>query len=420
MELDPSLRAPADAPAAPVPNISFARLIGTSTAVKICMDTTVQFWSPFLSIVAAGMGTSVVVMGRLVSLRSAMGMSAPLMGLLSDRIGYRRAIRLSLTLAAAGILLVGISPNLWVAALGMAVMGLGTGSFLPLLQSYLSSRLPYALRARGLGIVEYSWALTGIVGLSAIGWLIAATNWRVPMVILSGLLLVAGWVVSRLPPTHHAEAIEAESAQRPLPVRSFGAQVRDYFSLGETARSTYATILTGALIYFAGNQLLIIYGAWLAVEFGLEAAALGTVAMVLGIFDLAAAVTVSLWVDRLGKRRGVIAGLVVSLAGFLAIPAMTTSVALAVLGIALARIGFEFAIVSYFPLLSEQAPAQRGKVMSLGSAILLAFGTAAGFTSPMLFEWGGIRNVALLSGAAVGGSLIVILTLVHERSHSAS
>lgn len=397
--------------------MSVSRLIATSTAVKLCMDTTVQFLSPFLSIVAAGLGADVVAMGRLVSLRSIMGLLAPAFGIYADRSGYRRTIRLALTLAAAGMFILGIASSLWVAALGMIIMGLGTGSFVPVLQSYLSGRLPYSLRARGLGIVEYSWALTGIVSLSVMGWIIAATNWRVPILLLAGLLLVAGWVVSRLPPTQHthgAPASLAPDGRVDAPARSPAQRVRAYFALGANTRSTYATIFAGTLIYFAGNQMMILWGAWLDDAFQLGASTLGTVALVLGIFDLVASVIVSLYVDSFGKKRSVIVGAVVALAGFLAMPSMTGNLTLAVLGIALARMGFEFAIVSYFPLLSEQTPHARGKVMSLGSAILVGLSTTAGLTAPWLYVGWGISAVAWLSAAALVLSLVILLTAVHE------
>ncbi len=405
---------------APAPGeVSFARLIGTSTAVKLVMDTAVQIFNPFLGIIAAGLGTNVVVMGRLVSLRSSMGLFAPAFSGLADRLGYRRTIRLSLTLAAAGMLLIGVSPTVWIAAIGMAVMGLGSGSFLPILQAYLSTRLPYTVRARGLGIVEYAWALTGIVGLSLVGLLIAATSWRVPFVLLALLLLVAGWVVRGLPPTHHAAAAQQDTAQGAESAAGRGLspveRVRRFFAIHQNARSTYSTIAAGALNYFGAMQLMLIHGAWLSDRFGLGAAALGTVALVLGVGDLVASVSVSLFTDRIGKRRSVLLGTAVAIAGYLLLPRIAGDVTAAVLGILLARAGFEFTIVSHFPLLSEQAPAQRAKVMTLGSAILLLLATGAGFTAPWLYLRIGIGGVTALSALVSAVAFVILLVLVRER-----
>ena len=76
------------------------------------IDTTLQIFNPFLTIIAAGAGISVVAMGRLVSLRSMMGLTAPVLGALADRIGYRRVIRGSLLAVAAGMLVIGFSTGL--------------------------------------------------------------------------------------------------------------------------------------------------------------------------------------------------------------------------------------------------------------------------------------------------------------------
>ncbi len=159
------LQAATTTPSAQVGDISFARLIGTSTGIKLAVDTSVQLFNPFLAIIAGGLGTTVVGMGMLVSLRSIMGLFAPLFGAHSDRVGYRRTIRLALLLNAVGILIVGLSPSVFVAAVGMIVMGLGTGSFVPMLHAYLSGKLSYSRRARSghrrvlLGAGRDIWAV---------------------------------------------------------------------------------------------------------------------------------------------------------------------------------------------------------------------------------------------------------------------
>jgi predicted MFS family arabinose efflux permease len=421
---DPPSQSPASVAAAQ-PDDDFVRLIGTSTGVKLIMDTGVQVFNPFLGLIATGLGSSVVVLGRLLSLRSLMGLTAPAFGSLTKRIGYRRTIQLSLFSAALGISIVGISPNVWVAALGMIIMGFGTGSFVPLLQAYLSGRLPYHRRAQGLGIVEYSWALTGIIMLPIMGLLIAATNWRVPLLLIGLLLFCAAFVIMSLPPTRHLGTLAA-----PAPVprsaagtsgapasRTFAGRVTDFFHLPGNARSTYATIATGALIYVAGLQVMIIYGTWLGVEYGLGAAALGTVAFVFGWFDLTASVAVSLFTDRMGKKVAVLVGALVAVVGYAGAVWWTLPMVGAIVLIGVARMGFEFAIVSYFPLLSEQQPTERSKTMTLGSAIMLTFATASGFSAPWLFTRYGMQGVVLVSGIATLLAIAVLLTLVQDAGN---
>ena len=391
--------------------ISFGRLIGTSIATKVLVDTGNQIFNPFLPMIAAGLGIDVIMLGRLVGLRSAMGIFAPLFGALADRRGYRMVIRTALLMNAAGFLLLGGSRSPWMTVLAMILAGLGAASFVPTLQAYVSGRLPYAIRARGLGMIEYSWALTGIVALPLIGLLIEATNWRVPFFLLAAGMVVMSFVFARMPAAQHElEKVGVLTAQPRSSLRAF-------FRLGDNARSAYATILAGALSYFAAMQVMIVHGAWLAAQYGLTASQLGLVAFVLGFFDLAASVSVSLFTDRIGKRRSVLIGIVGSLAGYVAMPFLNIGVVPAVLAIGATRMLFEFNIVSHFPLLSEQAPAQRAKAMTLGSSIALIAATVAGFTGPWLLVNVGVAGVAWTSAVAVTMALIAVLLLVHEPGY---
>jgi predicted MFS family arabinose efflux permease len=141
---------------------------------------------------------------------------------------------------------------------------------------------------------------------------------------------------------------------------------------------------------------------------------LGLVAFVFGWFDLAASVSVSLFTDRIGKRRSVLLGICSSLVGYLLLPIFNTGVVMAVLALAVTRMCFEFNIVSHFPLLSEQAPAQRGKVMALGSAVALMGGTVAGFSGPWLLVYVGVAGLSWVSAAVIAVTLLIVLLFVRE------
>jgi predicted MFS family arabinose efflux permease len=394
-------------------SMSFARLISTSIVVRLLVDTSVQMFNPFLPIFATGMGTDVVVMGRLVSLRSAMGIFAPIFGALADRTGYRRIMRASLLAVALALLLIGVSTNLWLVALAMMVMGLGLAGFVPTLQAYISARLPYAKRARGIGMLEYSWALTGIVGLSLMGLLIANTSWRAPFFVLSAGMLVMVWVLGALPSarTESAPVHPATGEPQPMPI---GARMTRFFHLGSNAASAYGLILASVANFFAAMQLMIVYGAWLSDQYGLGARELGYVALLFGCFDLTASVSVSLFTDRFGKRRSALVGTTGALFGYLLIPWLNVALIPAVLSAALARGFFEFAVVSTIPLLSEQVPAQRGKVMTLSSAGAMTASTVAAFVAPTLYTTQGIGGVTLLSAFFAALSLTLFLTRVRE------
>lgn len=388
--------------------ITFRRLIGTGIGAKLLVDIGQQIFNPFLPVISAGLGIDVVTMGRLVGLRSLMGIFSPLAGEAADRTSYRLVIRFALLLNAAGFLCVGMSDNMWVTVLGMILAGLGANAFVPMLQAYVSGHLAYGVRARGLGMIEYAWALTGIVALPLIGFLIAWTSWRVPFLILSAGMVAMSFVFALMPATHGREGVSpgtGELARSSLP---------GFFRFHENMRSTYATIAAGGLSYFAAMQVMIAHGAWLANQYGLGPAQLGMVAFVLGWFDLAASVSVSLFTDRIGKRRSVLFGITGSLIGYILMPFLNFNMAMAIVAIGVARMCFEFNIVSHFPLLSEQVPAQRGKAMTLGSAVALVGATVAGFSGPWLLVNVGVAGLAWVSAAAVVAALVIVVLLVRD------
>jgi len=386
--------------------VSFRRLIGVGMSAKLLVDIGVQMFNPFLPIFAAGLGVDVLTMGRLLGLRSATGLLAPVAGALADRTGYRRVIRGALLLSAAGFFLLAAANSLWLITLAFLLIGVGASSFVPTLQAYVSARLPYAIRARGLGMIEYAWALTGILGLPLVGLMLQHLSWQVPLIVLGAGLTAMAFVFGLLPPARQSGPRTAPGARRGAPL--------DFFRIGANARSAYAAIAAAALSYFAAMQVMIAHGVWLQAEYGLSAAQLGAVAFVLGFFDLAASVSVSLFTDRIGKRRSVLIGIAGSLVGYVLMPFFNFNVVAATLAIALARMFFEFNIVSHFPLLSQQSPPHRGKLMTLGAAISLAGATVAGFSGPWLYLTAGVGALAATSAVAVTASLVLVLTLVNE------
>ena len=373
---------------------STPRLLGIGLGTRFLVDTAKQMFGPFLSIFAAGFGMDIVALGQLLSVRSVVGITAPVFGALADRIGYRRVLQAELLLSAAGMFLIGASRSLWALVLGMILTGVGTSAFVPTLQAYLSERLSYSRRARGLGIVEYAWALSNLVGLFAMGYVLKWADWRAPFYILGAALAASALLFRGGNDVQHRTTREASNG------RSLAARVRDFVSFRANGASAWAAILVMGLLIFAGMNVSMVYGAWLQGEYRLDAAALGATAVAVGAADLCASVLVSLGVDRLGKRRSVLGGMGLLLLALALLPVLNRGLALALAGIALMRFSFEFSVVSLIPLLSEQSAADRGKVLSLSTVLGLAGGTVASITGPWAYTRHGVGGLAVLSIAA--------------------
>ena len=390
---------------------SVNQLVGIGVFTRLLIDTGVQVFFPFLKVMADGIGITTVEMGRLISLRSAMGLLAPVFGTIAQRKGNRFVMRFGLLTASFGYLLLGLSTNLWTAAFGIVLSAIGSFAFLPTLQAYLSARLPYGKRARGLGIVEYAWALSGIVGLFFVGQLIAVTDWRVPMFILSGGLFF-WYVFYYWLPTSDVDWAPPEIQDGPTK-RSRRQRIRKFFDMGINRRSAWANLTVNGLAMFSAMTLFVTYGVWLESEYQLGPSILGIVALVLGVSDLIGSILVSAISDRIGKRRSVILGGIVAAIGFMVLPWFNVGLVPAVIGIVLARGAFEFTIVSNIPLMSEQVPEQRGKMMGAGTAFGL-FGTSlAGVTGPWVYDLYGVLGVGIT--AAITMTLMVMVTWIFVR-----
>ena len=408
----------------------FRHILAACIATRLAVDTTTQLFFPFLQTIALGMALDIVVLGRLVSLRSLAGMTAPLFGSAADRYGYRRIMRLSLVLAAVGMFLLGSGAGIWSVVAGMIVSGVGLTGFVPTSQAYISAQLPFAQRARGIGTLEYAWALAGIVGLSLMGLLFDRFNWQLPFIVL-GTAMLAGWALLGFLPRatgqaargEREEEIEETGALTPLNSLLSPRTVRRivrFFDLGSNWRAAFAVICANGFFFFSQGHILIAHGAWLQTEYGLTPSALGLVALSQGAADLCGSVLVSLITDRIGKKRAVQAGMLGSLLVYISLPIINVGLAPVIVALVLLRFAFEYGIVSAIALISEQAPDRRGKLISLSVAFNLLGATLTGFTGPWMYARFGVWGLGPVAAACTLAAFILLTVWGRESAWSAA
>ena len=416
----------------------FHRILAACVATRIVVDTSIQLFYSFLQVIALGMGLNVVVLGRMLSLRSAVGLSAPLFGNTADRYGYLRVMRVALVLAAAGTFLLGSGGGFWTVAAGMVLSGVGLTGFIPTVLAYISAQLPFAQRARGIGILEYSWALAGIFGLSLMGLLFDQFSWRLPFFVLGAAMLGSWALLGLLPKAERGgDLTRAGTGETRGPAAAAGGEggagkavgreripsytaristiapgavrrITDLFDLGWNWRSAYAVIGANCFFLFSQGHVMIAHGVWLQSEYGLTASGLGLAALAQGAADLAGAVLVSLITDRVGKKRSFQAGILGSTLFFGLLPVVNIGLWPVMVMLVLLRFAYEYGLVSAIALISEQAPDRRGKLMSLSVAINLVGITFTGFTGPWMYTHFGAWGL----GPVAAGSTLAAFVLV--------
>ena len=307
----------------------------------------------------------------------------------------------ALALLAVGLGVVGASSALWMAAIGFVVTGIATATYVPALLAYLSERTPYERRGRILGALELTWALAGMIVVPVLGALIGPLGWRAPFLALAiGAIACAALTLS-LPETPARLRAQAEAFRIASIFRN---------------RSAIAFLLVWLLMFLSFENIQVGYASWFEMQFGLSAQQRGMTQTLFGVFEIAASAGSSLFLDRIGKKRGVAGGLIVLLIGYgMLLMFGPLALWLALTAMSVAFLGFEFSVVSSLSIASEQVPQARGTMLALG-VMMAGLGRMVGAMSgTALIADAAFGTSALLSALLCAAAVGLFVLFVQER-----
>lgn len=364
--------------------------------VRLIVDASIRMVFPFLPQLATAAGLTVTAFGQIVAFRAWNGIAAPWLGRAVDRFGQRAVMLAGLLCLVAGLAGLFTLSGVWV-ALPMLLVGLASTAFIPAQQAFVTELAPLERRGRALAIVDAAFATSGLVLMPLLGVVIDQFGARASYALMGGLAVVGALIVAfLLPAPPRAHAVRGSAPP-------FAAVIR------QTTVQAMTFVL--ALLFTAYAGFNAVWGVWLNQRFGVEATRVGEIARDIAIAEVIAVIVAGLLVDRLGRRRCAIAGLVfvvVALGGWAlrqdALPTAT---------LALIAIGglFEFTLVSAFTVVGDQAPDALGTMFSLaslGASAGLALGPALALP---LFEASGLPAVLGL----VAGTLLLAAGLARWK-----
>lgn len=367
-------------------------------AARLVLNTGFRFVYPFLPAIARGIGIPLTQAGLLVSVRWISGLATPAtVRILGRGERRRRLIIAGLSMFGVGATITAATSVFAGAVVGFVLLGLGKPIFDVAAQAYLSDRTPYRMRARYLGVIELTWASSLLVGAPAAGWLIARWGWAAPFWVIAVLCVVAlgamRWVIEADP-----QPVETSSPRLALD------------------RSAVALLVAIGLFSGASEIMFVVFGAWLEDDFGLSLVALGAAGVLVAVSELIGEGSTLLWTDRIGKRRSVAIGLVISAFAYVLLAMTNENLTAGLASMALALAGFEFTIVSTFPLASEVRPGARTRFLALltvGMGLGRAVGASVG---PFLYERSGLTANTLVAAAANLLALVLLVGWVRETN----
>ena len=364
------------------------------TLARLIVNTGHRLVSPFLPVIARGLGVPLESAGVLIAARSAATMATPAIVTMGRRYDRRALIQVGLVMFAIGsgiAALVGVYAGVMV---GFVLMGLGKALFDVSGQAYLSDRTPYEQRARWLGFFEATWAGGFLIGAPAVGWVIANRGWEDAYLILAVLVVVitvaSVWMV---------QADHPEMGDRGRLILS---------------RSAAALLVVVAALSGGSEMVTLVLGAWLEDTFLVALAAIAGLASLIGVAEITGAFSTAAFTDRLGKKRAVLLGLVINGIGYATMAMAGDVLAIGIVGSLIAFAGFEFTIISSFPLASELAPGGRARYLAW---LVVAIGLGrviAGLAAPRVFTTMGFSANATIGIICNLVAIFVLWTLITE------
>jgi len=280
-------------------------------------------------------------------------------------------------------------------AVGVTVLALTKQSFDLGLGAWIADHVPYNQRGKIVGLTETAWALGLLVGVSIMGLITAATNWRIGFAFAVLCLVVSMFVIFNRVTN---EARVPHKSRSTTPQRITG--------------NSWLVVFTMFCIMCSAQNLFVTFGAWLEDEFQFGAARLAVAGFSLGLVELVASVSSSRQTDKWGKERSIALGALLVIPGGIFLCLGSNNLIIGLIGVFIYFLGFEFSVVSLLSLATSLVPNSPGTGLgwvlgagTLGRAVMAIIATH-------LFESFGVQGPALM-GAFFG--LLGALTITYYR-----
>jgi len=235
-----------------------------------------------------------------------------------------------------------------------------------------------------------------------VGFIIAQNGWLAPfpLIVLLGALsfLLLAWMLPKDTAPKEGEA-------------GFLKNLGKVFSYPPAIAA-----LAMAGLYSAANETVtLVYGVWVEQAFALSIVSLAATALAIGISEFGGEVLVTMFTDKIGKRKAIVIGLIGNCLAALALPFFGRWMVGAMLSLFLFYLTFEFTLVSGIPLMTEILPPARATMMAAHMAVIALGRSVGDLLAPSLFTHSAIPGIASNALVAIGFNLLAIIFLARIK-----
>ncbi len=337
---------------------------------------------PILPYLAESFGASATVLGVLLTCYSGMQfLFAPVWGRISDRIGRRPVMLVTIAGTSLALLALGLAPSLFWLFVARLLGGLFSAN-ISVATAYVGDLTEGPERTRWMGMIGAAFGIGFILG-PAIGGLLAPYGYQVPMLVAAGIAAVNfayGLVTLREPTGHH-------TGERPAPLLL-------------PPPGTVRKLCAASFVFtFGVSQLETVFAFFMIDSFSYEAREVAYILVMMAL--IMAAVqggAIRRLATRFGERWLILGGSALLAVSFATVPWMP-AVALLLVPLAVASVGRAVVYPSLLGLVSVAArPEDRGLVMGAfqsSASLARVFGP---LSAGMLYD-AYFANPFLLAGA---------------------
>ncbi len=370
-----------------------------ATFCRLALNSARRFVYPFAPALSRGLGVPLTAITSVIAANQSTALLGMFFGPIADHFGYRLMMLAGLGMLVAGMFAGGFFPFYGVVLVSLFIAGLGKSVFDPALQAYISERVPFHRRGLIIGLLEFSWSGSTLVGIPLIGVLMEYVGWRAPFFAMGGVGVIGIFALSILMPKEAKGRVKHRTA----------SGVWNFWRRLGQERGAMGVIGFSFFVSAANDNLFVVYGAWLEKSFDLSLVALGLGTGIIGAAELAGESLTAAVSDRLGLKRSIILGLCLCMVSYGVLPLLGETLPRALGGLFLIFITFEFTIVSALSLCTELLPGSRATMISAFLAAAGAGRVVGALTGGLVWLTGGILLTTLVSTGVTGlglGSLI--------------
>lgn len=360
---------------------------------------------PFLSFYAREYGASGIAVGGVVGIYSIMQFFfAPVWGRLSDRVGRRPVLLISLTASFTGYLLFAFTRSLTVLFASRVIAGIG-GANIGTAQAYIADSTTPENRTKGMGLIGAAFGLGFILGppmsgiLSAVGTKYGLPGNLLPGLVAAGLSFTAFLIALSVLAESKPPGLVPRSGVPPQFDRRLWREMIHNHLLASLMAGLFLTLLA-----VAGMEISVtLHGRD---RFDFRQLDMAYLFLFMGV--IVAAIQggmIGRFVKKVGEKGVILIGAASFALGFALVPSIWRLPLLYVVAFLIA-IGQGLCYPALTSLVSKVAPeSERGSMLGLATSV----GSLARFLGPIVA--GFLYDLAEAAGAFYGGAVLMLVAL---------